>query len=155
MMDHECTEDNEFTQNQHHHLRKGEEKAKGEKRLWIPAAIAKVMKDVSNVEDLRAKLVAGITHEGDQGDFENNPPNTPENQAHKNISGQEEDEEEGWTPGAPGKAAHRLQKRVHNSSLHPADLDLTRNEMGEQRVLKSAATTDHNKDGNPLIPLTQ
>ncbi|CAO2816010.1 unnamed protein product [Amaranthus hypochondriacus] len=103
--------------------------------MWITASIAKVMKDVTNVEDLRAKLAAGANQEEEKIETASNPSNTQESQTYNHTSGQGEDVEEGWTPVAPGKATRRVQNRAHGSIQQPGELDLSSGGIGEQGVL--------------------
>ena len=117
-MGHECKDSTDSLHNHKGANDKEEKKTKGEKKTWIPSAIAKVMKDVMNVANLRTKLAEAAPLEEEKIEVECGPPRNPQSQITTHMSSQEEVEEEGWTPVAPGKVARRHQNKSVGKKSH-------------------------------------
>ncbi|CAO2836287.1 unnamed protein product [Amaranthus hypochondriacus] len=70
-------------------------------------------------------------------------------------AGQEDVDEEGWTPVAPGKIARRgYQKSISSSRLQGGTVVIHEHDSTLEGQ-NSAASTEQNRDGNPLIPSPQ
>ncbi|CAO2822575.1 unnamed protein product [Amaranthus hypochondriacus] len=144
--------------------------------MWIPATLAKLMQGVSNVEELRSKITKEDTHDSSRAgsacgkemgthemdNHENNRELTycdtgmSQGQQHPLLDkGQEDDESQGWTPVAPGKAARRGQNRPPHHTP-PITTEVEHSSREEGAVEEQTAGCGHqNGDGNPLIPSKQ
>ena len=106
---HKCkeTKDPPNKPNQREVDEKEEKKTKGEKKIWHLSAIAKLMTDVTNVEELLTKLTAGEAVEEEKNEDEVGLSRNPTSQLDTHANYQEETEEEGWTQGVLAKVACR------------------------------------------------
>ncbi|CAO2813978.1 unnamed protein product [Amaranthus hypochondriacus] len=137
----------------------------GDKRMWIPTSIAKVMQGITTMKELREKLTSdtNIVNEESAGmgnvtmaedstptdvqpaatDLVRIPGTASNNDQHAHV----QQDEEGWTPILPAKAARRGQLKPPNSYYIPQVAEV----QGEINIPVSR-DTDQYRDGNPLIP---
>ncbi|CAO2817618.1 unnamed protein product [Amaranthus hypochondriacus] len=190
---HDCKDTNIETQSQQHH--KGSEggNVNGTKKTWIPASIAKIVKGVTSLTELRSKLAVDMVeeqagnreydqetvgicedHKGMQQTHSNKEEAAAgthlhtatdtlcqqqhgEGRTHLDLgssTAQQVNDEEGWTPVAPSKAARKMQ---HRGSLHTIAYSQEHMSSPQENTRAAASSTSEtiptlNRDGNPQIP---
>ncbi|CAO2830756.1 unnamed protein product [Amaranthus hypochondriacus] len=172
---HECKETSEPIHTQHAKGNKDGDKEQGEKRVWIPTTIAKIMQGVTCTGDLRAKLAMECEQPRDNlgqhtyaellptGEKETQQlvcqhPNSNVEASHMEI--EPGDEEGEWTTVSAKKSARRSPQKQH---IRVINQEATQQTLGSTIVEKTGADFEQevdnkgtqNRDGNPLIPLAQ
>lgn len=80
------------------------------KKIWIPSTLARVVTNITNIEELRMKLATTSFKEEDNGGDHKNPENNAGTQNSTQPCNDDNTEEENeWTPVPPGKVARKRQ----------------------------------------------
>ena len=123
--------------------------------MWIPRTIAKVMKDVLNIEELQTKLATVAPQEEEKLEIDCDPSHNPQKQSINSSSSQEEGNEEGWTLVAPGKAARIHQLKETRNKPQVAELEASHVGIGDQEESEAPGLSCQERGGNPQISSPQ
>ncbi|CAO2813667.1 unnamed protein product [Amaranthus hypochondriacus] len=168
---HECKEEGGENKQQKEDKKMEEGKQRGKNMKWIPTSIARIIQGVANLEDLKAKIREEDTKHDEvsenlinqQGTNDNTmnlrdktvqPGSEFEGAADDSMCGdtvlqdQVDDDEEGWTPVAPGKGAKRGQFRKQEAAPE-------QNSREKKCSSNSQVQEENKRDGNPQIPSVQ
>lgn len=153
---HECREGSEANQDQKERVSNAGTKEGRENKMWIPSTLANIIKGVTGVDQLRAKLgdmhgAAGqqdsaCTHSKDQG---------------KTECEKEEEGDTGWTQVRYSKAARKNQQPSDKGAEVQPDTAAMRNSVDSTFALLADNGVDQEengsieRDGNPQIPSKQ
>ena len=152
---HDCRDKNEPL----HHPRDqpgiAEKETSGDRKMWIPRTIAKVLKGAMSVEELRSNLATVAPQEKEKLEIECNPSHKPQNQNINSKNTQKEGNEEGWTPVAPGKAARRHRPTATGSDPQNIEIEVGNGRLEERMESVAPDFTCQQRGGNPQISSPQ
>lgn len=104
--------------------------------MSVLSAIAKVMKDVMNIEGLRTKLAKVVPLEEEKTEVE-------------------QAEEEGWTLVAPGKVVRRHHSKATESTSQYTEQSGVGMVVEDIEDWEATENTTQKRDGIPINPLEQ
>ena len=147
---HDCRNNKDQQQNQGEQPGKSE-KENDPKKLWVPRPIVQMIKGALTIQDLRCKLAVEATHEDTNFDTQNDPLSNPNKENASNTSTQEDDNEKGWTPVAPGKVARRKDPTNQKGIAHIEQGDTGNGDMADHVEDETINSSTLERGGNPQI----
>lgn len=166
---HECKEGNEVKQDQKKQMSKLETKGGKESKVWVPTTLASIIKGVTGIDQLRAKIEAaycipdqnvGMDAAG-QKQIMSGEMNVTASNTVEETGGTEEDQEAAWTQVSHNRVARKNSQYrgngtflVHGTAA-PASCQHTAFEPLAECEVEQTEENLNERGGNPQIPSIQ
>ncbi|CAO2827506.1 unnamed protein product [Amaranthus hypochondriacus] len=172
---HECKDTVETNQPQRKGMGNEEEKLLKDRKMWIPVTLANLVQGVSTIKELRHKVSTNTGKEVESFDRAESTCTTDhtaedgiptatntalmsesEKATSVNHNKTRKNEDGGpWTPVAPGKIARRTPKNATSSSTLHVQIGDIPGCIRDIDNWHNSTNSEHERDGNPLIPSFQ